>query len=264
VQAGAGAADPAQVIAVAIDAELVEEAAQAGEVVAVEGRAADPEHEAVGEQWALLGDAMQRRGEVAAAAHVVLGRDLEEGDRGVDRPGEHVVEEGPAQPETDAGGLRLAAQAQVPSPQAASPEAFLVLDLVLVLVVAAGLVLSAATVGEVATGATGVGSAAAVVAGGFSAPQEPSPLAPQDFSPPAALSPPQEPSPLAPQDFSPSAFLSALQLAWPWPLSAPQLPSAAAGWAAGTSVASAFFLLQAERARPVRGWRGWRRWCECP
>src|SRR5689334_9424442 len=72
--------------------------------------AAERQGEPVREEAVALADALERRGEVAAAAHVVLRRDLEEGYA---RQGallvegeEDVVDEVPAEPQAYARGVR--------------------------------------------------------------------------------------------------------------------------------------------------------------
>src|SRR5262249_3269013 len=125
---------------------------------------AEREGEPVREEAVALAEPLDRRGEVAAAAHVVLGRDFEEGHSFQHVPFvhalEHVVEELPAKPEADADHARLPAQPQGPPPQPAWP-AFLSPAFFVAPTFFAGAVAGLALVAGAVTAAADVAGAAA-------------------------------------------------------------------------------------------------------
>src|SRR5207249_355147 len=83
VEDAAPAAGEAEVVRVERRARAGDEALELAEVRGVKGiEGAEREGEPVREEAVALAEPLDRRGEVAAAAHVVLGRDLEEGHVG--------------------------------------------------------------------------------------------------------------------------------------------------------------------------------------
>src|SRR5262249_3331072 len=101
------AAGEAEVVRVERGARLLDEAAELGHVACVERLdVTERQREPVGQKAVMLADLRERRGEVAAAAHVVLRGDFEEGHAPERRAGgeslEHIVDEVPAQAQADA------------------------------------------------------------------------------------------------------------------------------------------------------------------
>ncbi len=209
VEHGARDAAPAQVLAVGLGPRAPQEAPQLVEIAVIQGvGAAEGHRQAVGQHLEALADAGEGLGEIPAATHVILGRDLDEGEARV-RVFEQLFQERPPEAQADAVHAHFFAGAaeQVPAPQdPAPPPPFFATGFFPSFFASPGF--SSTLVASEAFTSAGFASEAFASAGFASAglaPQDPSPfgLAPQE--PSAAGLAPQEPSAagLAPQDPSP-------------------------------------------------------------